>query len=449
MSVQDVERASLTSDAIQERQLVGSQTVTAALTGNTVGVDRQKVTLQGRTVDVEIALVDRVNHSEKGRPVDKMYTLARNSVVARLNLTKWSQATVISCLPIELRSDSCLDPLRDARVPAVKDGEPLRLSRLQESPPRGCTRGTGRTAELLRLSAHHARQGVRRRSTCRAGRGDFAFIGKPEDVENPELGAQGEPGKRLKKRAITYMESMHREARQYWDQKTHYAVREPHRASIRRLHHLGYIKELPAELDKQRDTAVEYPVCGKCQLRQDSPHAIQCQRLGCGWIIDPERAYKNNVIAEDDSALERLTRAQVKELGISPYVAETSDEKPVRLADGPGQSRSQKRSCGCSSSKPNSRKQEEHRRSKKRSNSRKHAGVTKRSNMALLLMAQVNDRAAALLDDPAHARFSREYLRSSPRPAERADAGRAHVARPPAAGSRRPSINLGAADYRT
>jgi hypothetical protein len=32
--------------------------------------------------------------------------------------------------------------------------------------------------------------------------------------------------------------------------------------------------------------------------------------------------------------------------------------------------------------------------------------------MALLLMSQVNDRAAALLDDQAHARFSREYLRS-------------------------------------
>lgn len=32
--------------------------------------------------------------------------------------------------------------------------------------------------------------------------------------------------------------------------------------------------------------------------------------------------------------------------------------------------------------------------------------------MALLSMAQVNDRAAALLDDQAHARFSREYLRN-------------------------------------
>jgi hypothetical protein len=365
MSVQDVERASLTSDAIQERQLVGSQTVTAALTGNTVGVDRQKVTLQGRTVDVEIALVDRVNHSEKGRPVDKMYTLARNSVVARLNLTKWSQATVISCLPIELRSDSCLDPLRDARVPAVKDGEPyaylvfknphLEAARVGPDAPLSCF--DYQPIMLAKeFEAVYMPQG-----------GVFAFIGKPEDVENPNW-EHKETWEALKKRAITYMESMHREARQYWDQKTHYAVREPHRASIRRLHHLGYIKELPAELDKQRDTAVEYPVCGKCQLRQDSPHAIQCQRLGCGWIIDPERAYKNNVIAEDDSALERLTRAQVKELGISAYVAETSDEKPVRLQMGLAKPKSEA-VMRLLEQEAELEEEEENRRSKKRSNS--------------------------------------------------------------------------------
>lgn len=338
MSIQDVERASLSSDAIQERQLVGSQTVTAALTGNTIRVDRQKVTLNGRTVDVEIAMVDRVDHQSKGRPVDKQYSLARNSVVARLNLTKWSQATVISYLPIELRSDSCLDPLRDARVPAVKDGDThsflvfknphLEAARVGPDAPLACF-----DYQPIMLAKEFEQ--------VYAGQGGvLAFIGKPEDVENPKW-EHSEAWEAAKKRAITYMESMYREARQYWDQKLHYAVREPHRACIRRLYHLGFIKELPAELDKQRDTAVEYPVCGKCQLRQDSPHAIQCQRVGCGWIIDPGRAYKNNVIAEDDLSLERLTRAEVKELGISAYVAETADEKPVRLSMGLGKPKSE------------------------------------------------------------------------------------------------------------
>jgi len=161
--------------------------------------------------------------------------------------------------------------------------------------------------------------------------GVLAFIGSPEDVLKPNW-EHRERWEALKLRAKQWMESMHREAQQYADTKMFYGIRETHRSSIRRLFHLGYLKELPAFLDKQRDVAVEYPTCGKCQLRQDSPHVVQCQR--CNWIIDPARAYELQVITEDDPALERLTRDEVKKLGISPYVAETADERPVRLKAG-------------------------------------------------------------------------------------------------------------------
>jgi hypothetical protein len=333
MSIVREEQEALLSDAArQERQTVGGATVTSSLTGTTVRVDRQTVrTPNGRVVDVEIALVDRVNHQQLGRPVDKQYLTARNSVVARLNLTKWAAATVISCLPIELRSDSCIDPLRNAHVPAVRDGEEFAFLTFQN--PHLEPARVGPDAPLACFDYQPIMLAKEFEAVYEPNGGVFAFIGHPEDVKDPKW-EHREKWEALKKRAVTYMESMHREARQYWDQKTFYAVREPHKASIRRLFHLGFLKELPNELDKQRDTAIEYPTCPKCQMRQDSPHAVTCQRCVPPYVIDPARAYKLNIISESDEALERLTRAEVKELGISAYVAETSDEKPVRLSMG-------------------------------------------------------------------------------------------------------------------
>lgn len=327
--IRDEQEAQLTSDALQERGLIAPQTVNEGLTGRTVRVERQKVSLNGRVVDIEIALVDKVDHAGKGRPVDKQYAMARNSVVARLNLTKWQQATVISCLPIDLRSNSCIDALRTAIVPAVRDGDEygsLTFRNPHLEPAR-----VGPDAPLSCFDYQPIMLAKEYETVFDSHGGVLAFIGKPEDVKDPNW-EHRELWEEKKRRAILWMESMHREARSYWDQKVFYAVREPHRAAIRRLYQLGKLKELPAELDKQRDLAVEYPTCSKCQLRQDSPHTVECTR--CHWILDPVKAYEVGVIDENSVHLERLTRATVKEMGISVYVAETVDEKPMRLSMG-------------------------------------------------------------------------------------------------------------------
>jgi len=320
----------LSADARQERGTVGGETVPGKFYGSVVSTIKQTVKLDnGNTVDVEIGVVDKVDHVAKGRPVDKQYVTARNSVVARLNLTKWSQATVISCLPITLRSDSCLEPLRNATVPPVRDGEQF-ASLVIKNPHLEPAR-VGPDAPLACFDYQPIMLAKEFENVYEAQGGVLAFIGSPEDVLKPNW-EHRERWEALKLRAKQWMESMHREAQQYADTKMFYGIRETHRSSIRRLFHLGYLKELPAFLDKQRDVAVEYPTCGKCQLRQDSPHVVQCQR--CNWIIDPARAYELQVITEDDPALERLTRDEVKKLGISPYVAETADERPVRLKAG-------------------------------------------------------------------------------------------------------------------
>lgn len=331
MPRQEIEaiESSLSDAARQERAMVGGETIPGKFLGATTGVVSQQVNLNGRTVNVEIALVDKVNHKELGRPVDKQYVQARNSVVARLNLTKWSEATVISSLPIELISHSCIDALRTARVPAVRDGE--EFSYLTFKHPHLEPARVGPDAPLACFDYQPIMLAKEFESVYQAHGGVFAYIGKPQDALDRKW-EHREAWEAAKKAGVAWMESMHREARQYWDQKVFYAVREPHRASIRRLYHLGFLKELPGELDKQRDTAIEYPTCPKCQLRQDSPHTVECTR--CHWILAPRKAFELGMIDETSEHLERLTRAEVKEMGISPYVAETTDEKPVRLSAG-------------------------------------------------------------------------------------------------------------------
>jgi hypothetical protein len=329
MSIADVE-ATLSDAARQERGTVGGEAIAGKFLGNTISVTHQRVNLpNGNVVDVEIPLVDKVDHKAAGRPVNKQYTMARNSVVARLNLTKWSEATVISCLPIPLESDSCLDPLRTAIVPAVQDGQEFNFLTFKH--PHLEPAQVGPDAPLSCFDFQPIMLAKEFEGVYASHGGVFAFIGKPEDVLNPNWEHKS-AWAALKAKAIAWMEAMHREARGHWDQKVFYAVREPHRAAIRRLYHLGRLKELPAELDKQRDTNIEYPTCSKCQKRAESPHAIEC--LHCNWILDPRSAFENNVIDENSPHLERLTRATVKEMGISIYVAETIDEKPIRLKAG-------------------------------------------------------------------------------------------------------------------
>ena len=78
---------------------------------------------------------------------------------------------------------------------------------------------------------------------------------------------------------------------------------------------------------------MKIPTCPKCQ-KPSEPGAPSCTNAGCGYIIDPRKAYEISAIGEDHLSLERLTRADVKEMGISDYVAETVDEKHDRLMAG-------------------------------------------------------------------------------------------------------------------
>src|SRR6185437_584232 len=258
MSIEAVE-ANMSEAARQERRTVGQ----AAMEGRfkTVGVEKVKVPVNGNVVDIEIAKIDTVDHKALGRPTDKQYEASKRMVMGRLEMTGWAQACVISYLPILLTSDSVMEPLRKAKVQPVRQGEEfsslvitnphLEPAQIGVDAPKACY-----DFQPIQLAKEFER-------VYESFGGVFAFIGEPADVLNPNW-VHRETWERLKRKAIDWMEAMHREAQSYIDQKMPFGVREPHRNCVRRLHELGFLKTLPEWLEKKNDTAVEYPVCPKC-----------------------------------------------------------------------------------------------------------------------------------------------------------------------------------------
>lgn len=105
----------------------------------------------------------------------------------------------------------------------------------------------------------------------------------------------------------------------------------PEKLAAQRLYDLKIIQALPVWVNQKRQLTDIPTACKRCGKTPDNRHAVQC---ACGYILDPKEAFQRHVITEEDESLERLTRAEVAELGISAYVAETADERPERLKDG-------------------------------------------------------------------------------------------------------------------
>jgi hypothetical protein len=324
-----IEQASTPTHVEQERSAATALHSEAVQNGI---VDR--VTYGNRTVEVPA-----INHQALGRPVDKQYERNHASVLTRLRKIGVHRATVINFLPIPLRSDSCLDPLRVARIPAPKDGEEFTAFIFTDAfiePAR-----MGADSPLLAFE-HHPTELAEEFSRIYPS-GVFNFIGIPRDLTNEAWlnSISEEPGhggktygvalEECRQKAVAWMQEQIRHGNDNDRQKR--APSEPQKAAARRLFHLGFIKELPGWVEKQRDLALKIPMCPKCQ-RASEPGAVQCTNMGCGYIIDPRRAYEIQAIGEDDLSLERLTRAEVTEMGLTDYVAETIDEKRSRLEIG-------------------------------------------------------------------------------------------------------------------
>jgi hypothetical protein len=108
-------------------------------------------------------------------------------------------------------------------------------------------------------------------------------------------------------------------------------VHAQHRMMVRILFKAGRIRNLPDWEDELLPTDAAEPRCVACAADLKKG-AYMCS--ACGRISDPIAAFLDGRISETDMSLERLTRKQVEELGVSAFVAETSDEVDARRKKG-------------------------------------------------------------------------------------------------------------------
>jgi hypothetical protein len=301
-----------------------------------VGGVSERVSFGDRTVEI-----GAINHKALGRPTDPQFERNRASVQSRLNQVGVAHATVVTFLPIVLHTDSLLNPSRasNGKIGPPKDKEDYAVFVFKDAFIEPGRRGAD--SPLLATDWHPIQ--MANEFPKLYPQGVFAFRGIPSDLTDPKWLATtsteeqhfgqtyGQVMESTRKAAVAWMQEHLRYGNERDRQKQEPTL--PQKASARRLLHLGYIKEMPKWVEQQRDTGVKIPVCPKCQ-KPSEPGAPSCTNAGCGYIIDPRKAYEISAIGEDHHSLERLTRAEVEEMGISDYVAETIDEKPGRLSVG-------------------------------------------------------------------------------------------------------------------
>ena len=294
----------------------------------------ERVVYGERTVEIPT-----IDHKAMGRPTDPQYERNKQSVVNRLKAIGVSTATVVNFLPWPLRTDSLLGPSRVARIPAPKDGEDYGIYVFDEPYIEPGRRGAD---SPLLATEWHPIQMANEFPAINHG-GVFSFMGIPSDLHDDKFldrKSSEEQHHGLTYRAaleearlsgIKWMQEQLRHGKERDQMKLPTTI--PQKASARRLYHLGAIKELPTWVEIERDVMIKITMCPKCQ-KPCEPNAATCTSANCGYIINPRLAYQIGAIGEEDLSLERLTRAEVTEMGISDYVAETIEEKKMRLQVG-------------------------------------------------------------------------------------------------------------------
>jgi hypothetical protein len=126
--------------------------------------------------------------------------------------------------------------------------------------------------------------------------------------------------------------SMKQEGDKLWlDPNKKSTILSTHRQMAALLFNAKKIARLPDWIDLMVSTEEIIAGCPSCGT-EPKKGASQC--AVCAFTLDPAAAFRLGTIPETHQSLERLTRAQVKELGVSAYVAETVDELPKRLEAG-------------------------------------------------------------------------------------------------------------------
>lgn len=309
------------ADVQTQREMSSSKTPQAA------GISaRHTVTHQGQTV----VFGDYDPGKAKGRARDLEFEKVLESMLLRHSKTGIQAATVINMLPLPLVVNSPMDELR-VRIPACTGRDKdfvahtwthcaIQVKYLGD--------GINTPWEHLPIDLATAFEneywdmgGV----AVIAGEATAENMAKPENLARIDESLE---------RMYRWMMSKIIEGNGFWNSVNHgaaAAIVEVHRLCATRMFEIGKIPALPPWIQEVREQAEIDAKCPTCGVIPETG-AVKC--VTCNEILNPVAAFLNGTITEEHAALERLTREQVEEIGISAFVAETSDEKPARLASG-------------------------------------------------------------------------------------------------------------------
>lgn len=267
-----------------------------------------------------------------GRPTDSQYANLVKGIRTRHETSGVQPATILNFLPIPLVVNSPMQELK-IRIPAAPapgtGGDDFSYHVWSESAIEVMLLGEG----MKQPWDYSPMQLAKAFSDEYAPFGGVVLLrGIPDEKTLSSAKVRMEI-ENAKETMVRWMTARVEEASGYWNSPNHQEsgnIVELHRVCASTLKSLGIIDNLPDWIIVSRNLTEASHKCKSCGLTP-AQSAVRCS---CGWVLDPIRAFLIGDILEDDASLERLTRAQVEELGVSAYVAETSDERPHRLKQG-------------------------------------------------------------------------------------------------------------------
>ncbi|HEV2709146.1 MAG TPA: hypothetical protein VGU67_02935 [Edaphobacter sp.] len=307
----------------EQRELSSSQTGTA----QAVSQARHTVTHQGQTV----VFGEYDPGKAAGRKQDPEFEAVLQSMKMRHSKTGISPATIINMLPIPLVVNSPMHTIGGVRIPACKGANMDFTAHVWYDcaiEVRYIGEGINQPWDFLPIQLAEAFE-----SEYYAFGGVVALVGLP-DEENLQKPENAEKISQALERMYQWMMGKIIEANGLWNSTNHglsAAIVDVHRLCASRMFEIGKIPELPPWIQAIREQSAIEAKCPTCGTIPES-NAVKC--VVCNEILDPVAAFLNQTITEEHGSLERLTREEVTELGISAFVAETVDEKPRRLAEG-------------------------------------------------------------------------------------------------------------------
>lgn len=313
-----------TDYSIQDQREISSGTKADSLGIASV---RHTVTHQGQTV----VFGEYDPGKAKGRAQDPEFETVLQSMRMRHAKTGISPATVINMLPLPLVVNSPMHTIGGVRIAACTGADKDFTAHVWHEcaiEVRYIGEGINQPWDFLPIQLAEAFE-----SEYYSMGGVVAIVGLPTEKNLSKPENEKKIFEALD-RMYVWMMGKIIEANALWNSPNHglsAAIVEVHRVCAIRMFEIGKIPELPAWIQAVREQSAIEAKCPSCAI---IPAAGAFRCISCNEILDPVAAFRNGSIQEDHASLERLTREEVEELGISAFVAETVDEKPLRLQEG-------------------------------------------------------------------------------------------------------------------